>query len=416
MNNYVVGNLRIAKDRLYADPANGGLGLIDLDQFLVGLHVSWVKKAGLSTIDNWRVDLRSITYGNPFISGTYLPALDMMPVLKTLAVDYDRFASAFYATEGNLKDAFLLFNKFFTGTNGQMLTTMLFEQNRPRLNLEMVSRLKFSDFFQGNVPVSLDNLCANTGIEFNLVTYMRIHAFFEPLRNRFTRRLDEKSIPITEFLGTKKGDSKKVRKTLNKRINTVAVLRLRNIITFFRITETLANEAHVKMLLGMWSRHYLPNKIREFSFKFLNNSLAINTRLSHYVQNRQRGCTLCTIEGRVPVPDETFIHLFYDCATTKNVHERFFRLYDLPDNARKTILLGTIDVDEPFNEIIYIWAIFIQFCIWEMKIYKRIYSGTTLDIDLRFFIENCFRSCTRLHLGREKLPQGFKNALRWTEQ
>jgi hypothetical protein len=192
---------------------------------------------------------------------------------------------------------------------------------------------------------------------------------------------------------------------------------LRNIITFFRITETLANEAHVKMLLGMWSRHCLPNKIREFSFKFLNNSLAINTRLSHYVQNRQRGCTLCTIKGRVPVPDETSIHLFYDCATTKKVHDRFFRLYDLPDNARKTIfLLGTIDVEDPFNEIIYIWSIFIQFCIWEMKIYKRIYSGTTLDIDLRFFIENCFRSCTRLHLAREKLPQGFKNALRWTEQ
>jgi hypothetical protein len=139
MNNYVVGNLRIAKDRLYADPANGGLGLIDLDQFLVGLHVSWVKKAGLSTIDNWRVDLRSITYGNPFISGPHLPTVDMIPVLKTLVVDYDRFASAFYATEGNFKDAFLLFNKFFTGANGQMLTTMFFEQNRPRLNLEMVS-------------------------------------------------------------------------------------------------------------------------------------------------------------------------------------------------------------------------------------------------------------------------------------
>jgi hypothetical protein len=92
-------------------------------------------------------------------------------------------------------------------------------------------------------------------------------------------------------------------------------------------------------------------------------------------------------------------------------------LYDLPANERKTIfLLGTIDVDRTFNEIAYIWAIFIQFCVWEMKIYKRIYLGTTLDIDLKFFIENCFRNCPRLHKAREKLPQGFKNALRWTEQ
>jgi hypothetical protein len=294
---------------------------------------------------------------------------------------------------------------------------MLFEQNRPRLNLEMVSRLKFSDFFQDNVPVSLDNLCANTGIEFSLVTYMRIHAFFEPFRNRFARRVEDKSISVIEFLGKKKGDSKKVRKILNRRVNSVAVLRLRNITTFFRITGTVASEALVKLLLGMWSRHYLPNKIREFSFKFLNNTLAINTRLSHYVQNRQRGCTLCTIENRVPVPDETFIHLFFDCIATRKIHERFFSLYGLRDNDRKSIfLLGTIDADGPFYEIVYIWAIFIQFCIWEMKIYKRIYSGTTLDIDLKFFIENCFRNCPRLRLAREKLPQGFKNALRWTEQ
>jgi hypothetical protein len=135
------------------------------------------------------------------------------------------------------------------------------------------------------------------------------------------------------------------------------------------------------------------------------------------VQNRQRGCTLCTIEGRLPVPDETFIHLFYDCETTRKIHEWFSRLYDIPVNERKTIfLLGTVDVGGTFNETVYIWAIFIQFFVWEMKIYKRIYSGTTLDIDLKFFIGNCFRNCARLHLAREKLPQGFKNALRWTEQ
>jgi hypothetical protein len=214
-----------------------------------------------------------------------------------------------------------------------MLTPALFEQNRPRLNLEMVGKLKFSDFFQGNVPVSLDNLCASTGINFSLVTYMRIHAFFEPLLNRFVRRLNEKSITICDFLGTKKGDSKKVRKILSKRINSVAVLRLRNITTFFRITGTVAGEALVKQLLGMWSQHYLPNKIREFAFKFLNNSLSINTMCkidredAHYAQlrvecqYRMKHLSTCFMNVLLP---EKYMKGFVGCMISRLMKGKLF--------------------------------------------------------------------------------------------
>jgi hypothetical protein len=112
MNNYVIGNLRVSKDRLYTDPGRGGLGLIDLDQYLIGLHVSWIKKANHSTIDNWRTDLRSVTYGNPLISGPAMPGIRNMPILRDLACNYEKFSKCFYNKEGNFKDAFVLQNKF----------------------------------------------------------------------------------------------------------------------------------------------------------------------------------------------------------------------------------------------------------------------------------------------------------------
>jgi hypothetical protein len=44
MNNFVLGSTKVAKDRLYLEPKQGGLGLINVDTYLVGLHVAWVKK------------------------------------------------------------------------------------------------------------------------------------------------------------------------------------------------------------------------------------------------------------------------------------------------------------------------------------------------------------------------------------
>jgi hypothetical protein len=338
MNNYVIGNLRVAKDRLYTDPGRGGLGLIDLDQYLVGLHVSWVKKANLSAIDNWRTDLRSVTYGNPLISGSALPGIRNMPILQDLSSDYEKFSKCFYNTEGNFKDAFVLYNKFFSRDGNHVLTSAAFMQNRPALDMAKIGKLVFSDFFQENGPVSLDELCANTGINFNLITYLRIQEFFAPLLNRFSTRYGKKSIAMTDFLGKRKGESKKVRKLLNSVANSVPVSSLRQITTFSRLTGTVADDFSSDQII-LWSRNYLPNKIREFAFKFYNNSLAVNTRASHYVQNRQRGCTLCTISGKMPVPDETFQHLFLECDTACKTQTWFAREYNLPVHERKKIFL-----------------------------------------------------------------------------
>jgi hypothetical protein len=63
MINFVTGGKRVSKDRLFVDTNKGGLGLINIKTFFLGLQASWVTKAYSSTRDNWRVDLHSITSG-----------------------------------------------------------------------------------------------------------------------------------------------------------------------------------------------------------------------------------------------------------------------------------------------------------------------------------------------------------------
>jgi hypothetical protein len=118
----------------------------------------------------------------------------------------------------------------------------------------------------------------------------------------------------------------------------------------------------------------------------------------------------------MPVPDETFPHLFLECETACKTQTWFAREYNLPVLERKNIFfIGTSGDPDSYNEVLHIMAVLIQFFIWEMKLFKRIYSGTTLDIDFRFLLNNCFRNCSRLHNIRERLPIGIKNKLRWIE-
>jgi hypothetical protein len=59
-------------------------------------------------------------------------------------------------------------------------------------------------------------------------------------------------------------------------------------------------------------------------------------------------------------------------------------------------------------------AVLIQYLIWEMRINKKIFSGTTLDLDYRYFLKNCFKNCRRLGLLKLNLPQELQAVLGWT--
>ena len=64
INNFIVGGLNIAKDGICRPTELGGLGMIDLEDFITAQQVTWFKRAYISTRDNWRVDLKKIGNGN----------------------------------------------------------------------------------------------------------------------------------------------------------------------------------------------------------------------------------------------------------------------------------------------------------------------------------------------------------------
>ena len=132
------------------------------------------------------------------------------------------------------------------------------------------------------------------------------------------------------------------------------------------------------MMLSGWGLSFLSNKHREFSFKFYNNTLGLNTRLSHFVENNTRSCTFCTVNNSINPQEETFLHLFLECQYTDKI------LFTIREFFVPEIILRTATEKKLFwlcgssPNAIYNKGLFTQaFCssvmfnLWEHKLKKK---------------------------------------------
>jgi len=160
----------------------------------------------------------------------------------------------------------------------------------------------------------------NTNIGLNLITDMRLGAAitnFYRSRER-DRQTDGTCTRVAQFLLSFKKGSKQLRNVLTKQTSLGdKVLLETHVRTYHRLIDCPpVSIKNVNWMQKAWGIYFLPNKVREFILKFNGNILGLNTRISHFVENASRSCTFCTCTNLVPVPDETFLHLFFMCPVT----------------------------------------------------------------------------------------------------
>jgi hypothetical protein len=186
-----------------------------------------------------------------------------------------------------------------------------------------------------------------------------------------------------EFCSIKK-PGRKCRKILSTgRIGTLGDVS--TVKTFFRLlTVPYIGDENFAENVSWWNYNCLPNRIRMFAFKFYNNILGLNTRTSHFAVNPTRTCTFCSIQNSlVPVPDESFKHLFLDCPTVRNWQASFVltNFGGVPLSEVELIkfwFLGLLPRDLKPNLAVLTAVLIFQYCIWEEKLRKRCPSFTTI--------------------------------------
>jgi hypothetical protein len=162
--------------------------------------------------------------------------------------------------------------------------------------------------------------------------------------------------------------------------------------------------------------------MREFVFKFQHNLLGLNTRVSHFNENVPRSCTFCLVNpnNQQPIPDETFLHLFFDCKFTQIVRRQFINqfLFDLNLNdvtAEKNFFFLSINPSSGKNDNLFISLIsrLFMFFIWQCKLNKKLPTISNLLNDIFFLGENIRRSSSII---REQMTINLFICRVWTAE
>jgi hypothetical protein len=401
LDNFAKGSLNLARNKITLPPENGGLGLFNVEEFLTAQQCVWIFRANLSTRDNWRVRLRQLCNGNVLAAGPSLIDKEANPILYGLASAYSKLRTAHDTMNENFVHA-LIFNNplFFRARGDKNVLTASF------LDLDEGSSSKISEItaiqcFNVNGLKTRRELLLSTGLELSLVGYARLGTCLNHYVSRIKAKSDNDGTKKSIFstVGRLKKPGIKIREILLKRRKKPFDLSKQTQTTTFATVSgsIIPTNAVYGSITSVWSNSAISNRFRTFLFKFYNNILGLNTRVSHFGNNVSRKCTLCAINQQapninlpvtVPVPesDETFKHLFLDCPTTKKLHTDFIdeyftglRLENVNDRAN-FFFQGRLNNAQNYNLFIHIAILAFQFCIWEMKLKKRSLSFQSLNI------------------------------------
>jgi len=389
LDDFAIGKLNFSKKRVTVPQDQGGLGLFDIEKFLTGQQAGWVLKANKSSRDNWRSKMRAMSYGNVLCTGPNLFSPQHNPILHGLAVSYERFRLSHDQLHSNSIKAFIINNRLFTRGRGDnsLLDCTYLELDERAAN--KIAHMAAIDFFNVNGLKSRIEILIDSGFMIPLPAYVKIasclNLFVRKMRPNGRSNGSSRTI-MDEFLPLK-NPGKKMRASLTKKLRESNDISKAKFTTKFReLTQTsIINKEILGTRVSLWNLPGLNNRVRTFTFKFFNNILGLNTRISHFVPGQTRDCTFCI--GTIgPISEETFIHIFYECPTTTIWHEKFLKKYFTdPENLDRNqkidlFFMGILPGNERDNIFVCMATFLFQYCIWEEKLNKKKGSFNTLDL------------------------------------
>jgi hypothetical protein len=149
MDNFCLNSLRIARKKLYLPPALGGLGLINVKNYIKALQCSWVKRTTQHWCDNWRFNLIKACYGNPLIANSGFFNRIENPALFNICESFGNFSSEFYKKDRNFRKALIFRFPIFKRGRGdnRILDENFFGRNYSFDDYKKIACITYEDFF-----------------------------------------------------------------------------------------------------------------------------------------------------------------------------------------------------------------------------------------------------------------------------
>jgi hypothetical protein len=288
-----------------------------------------------------------------------------------------------------------------------LLDENFFGRNLSFETYSKIACLKFDDFFTNGRQKTLDQLCDDSGVNFSLVTYMRIH---EALQFYVLSRRNDEPSPdqsVATFIKSFSRGSGPYRRIIeSSEVNKIKMTENNSVKKFFEFVGIpVLEEPVLKHCWSAWNHTYFSNQQREFLFKFFNNILGINARVTHFVQNYSAECSICTAHNEPrPVQAETFTHIFFDCSYSNRyrsmAENEFFPeiAQENEQNRRIFWLLGIIPHNGTYvcNQFMQSAVFTINYLIWKAKLNKTRVPVSILKSDFIFMCRCLLRISVKL--------------------
>jgi hypothetical protein len=110
LDNFAKGKLNISVSKITISVEAGGLGLFNVEEFLMSQQCCWVFRAKNSCRDNWRNDIFELGYGNPLALSPKIVNSNRHPVIYSIACSFERLRIKFDKRNENYLTSSIFYN------------------------------------------------------------------------------------------------------------------------------------------------------------------------------------------------------------------------------------------------------------------------------------------------------------------
>jgi hypothetical protein len=110
---FIIASTCISKQSVCEPAEKGGLGFLDINEFITSLQCSWIKRSAGSSIDCWRQDLNKITGNNPSLVSSDTFDKKRNPILYNISCSFNEFKKAYFMRNYNFLNSNVIGNPLF---------------------------------------------------------------------------------------------------------------------------------------------------------------------------------------------------------------------------------------------------------------------------------------------------------------
>ena len=391
----------VSRSKIFSDKKSGGLGLPLPIIYLQSLDILLFKK-GLHIQDTWTHELFFHCNNNDRYYFIKKPDISCNPISHRIVSNYIIFANNFWIKFGNILDLRVFQNNNFVNNFGQKLSINFLSQehkDNPAI-CAFFKKLRFKDLLGANYTPLVNREAYNTKFGFVLTQneHRNIDAIVFQNYNKYRTKIEGKNYEISTLLNLPNIKSKNFRKFfIDKDIDVSNIETISN-----RYLWTGVNNVDIPRELNFqkcWSTNYLPMNIREFAFRMINNTNALNARINHRDDSVDDYCSYCTIDNEFSSNRETLEHFYGNCETISNFTKDILNnKFSISNYTSDWNLLGVpTTFNNTLSAILNIELILINMFLYK---YRRHRSKPTITEYNKYY------SLTRMILFRSKF---YKN-------